>query len=311
MFIIIVDNFRTVCLLIFLSAFSSLFAIKDEDKVHGVYREIDYDLNNPDIIYRLSQELREISGITVVSGTTIACIQDERGTIYFQDISRNEIAARINFGPPGDYEDIARVGEIYYVIRSNEILTEIRNPGNAGMRTELYMTGIPGHDIEGMCYDRRNNRLLIVPKESPKEEKDLKDKRFIYAFDLDSKKLIHNPVMEFNVRTIEKFCMENDIKVPMKDKKKGKKEEPDIKFRISAIGIHPATNKLFLISGMEHLIFVSDMNGHIEYVSKLKHDLFPQPEGITFMDNGDMFISNEGRNGPGTILRFNYRSHGK
>ena len=95
--------------------------------------------------------------------------------------------------------------------------------------------------------------------------------------------------------------------MPMKDKKKGEEREPDIKFRPSAIGIHPTANKLFVISGMEHLIFVFDMNANIEYIEKLDPDLFPQPEGITFMTNGDMLISNEGRNGPATIVRFNYK----
>ena len=89
--------------------------------------------------------------------------------------------------------------------------------------------------------------------------------------------------------------------------KKGEKEKPDIKFRISALGIQPITNRLFAISGMEHMLFVFDMNGKIEYLGKLDHKLFTQPEGITFMKNGDMLISNEGRNDFATILRFNFK----
>jgi hypothetical protein len=305
------DSLEITSLLILFSVCASLSTVPEEDKTPGVYRNIEYNLNKPDIVYLLSHELREISGITIVNRTTIACIQDEHGTIFFQDIGRNEITGRINFGPSGDYEDIARVGETYYIVKSDKVLTEVRNPGAASMGTKVYMTGVPGHDIEGLCYDRKNNRLLIVPKEAPKEENNKNNKRYIYAFDLASKKLIQGPVLEFDVGTIGKFCMEHDIRVPMKPKKKGKKDEPDIKFRISAFGINPVTNKLYLISGSEHLIFVSDMSGNIEYVSKLKNDLFPQPEGITFMENGDMFISNEGRGGQGTIIRFNYKSPGK
>jgi uncharacterized protein YjiK len=36
----------------------------------------------------------------------------------------------------------------------------------------------------------------------------------------------------------------------------------------------------------------------------LKRSIFPQPEGITFSPNGDLFIANEGDGDGGTILRF-------
>jgi hypothetical protein len=105
---------------------------------------------------------------------------------------------------------------------------------------------------------------------------------------------------------INKFVLENKIKVPMKNGKKGHKNEPDIEFRPSAIGIHPITNRLFVLSGMEKLLFVFDMNGEIEYIEKLDPELFVQPEGITFLKNGDMLISNDMRKKKPSILRFNY-----
>ena len=92
----------------------------------------------------------------------------------------------------------------------------------------------------------------------------------------------------------------------MKNGKKGHKKIPDLELRPSAIGIHPFTNKLFVLSGMEHILYVFNTNGNIEYIEKLDPGLFIQPEGITFLKNGDMLISNEGRNNRATILRFNY-----
>jgi len=89
--------------------------------------------------------------------------------------------------------------------------------------------------------------------------------------------------------------------------KKGEKEEPDIKLRISALGIHPVTNRLFVISGPERMFYVFDINGKIQYLRKLDNKQFPQPEGITFLKNGDMLISNEGTKDLATIVRFNYK----
>jgi hypothetical protein len=39
----------------------------------------------------------------------------------------------------------------------------------------------------------------------------------------------------------------------------------------------------------------------------LKGDLFKQPEGLTFSANADLYISNEGGAGNGTILFFKYK----
>jgi hypothetical protein len=188
------------------------------------------------------------------------------------------------------------------------VLTGISNFNSDNFRTTTYETEVPGKDIEGLCYDRKNNRLLIVPKEISEKNPENKGKRFIYGFDLASKRLIKGPVFRFDIQAISRFAIENNIKIPMKGKK-GKKQEPDIAMRISAIGIHPLTDRLYALSGLERLLFVFDMNGNIEFLERLDKDMFAQPEGITFMKNGDMFISNEGRNGAPTIIRFNCKYH--
>ncbi len=58
---------------------------------------------------------------------------------------------------------------------------------------------------------------------------------------------------------------------------------------------------------MENMLFIISSNGAIEHIEKLDKDIFNMPEGITFFDNGDMLISNEGQNKVATLLRFNYR----
>jgi uncharacterized protein YjiK len=282
--------------------------INQENKQSAsTFRSIEYNLSAPDKVYQLSSSLREISGITELGGSTIACVQDEHGIIYIHDINTNQTIKKINFGGEGDYEGIARVDKTLYIQRSDERLTGIEDFNSDNFKKAVYETKVPGRDIEGLCYDRMNNRLLIIPKEISEDKPENKGKRFIYGFDLTSKKLIKDPVIKLDVKAVKRFATENNIKVPMKGNN-GKKHEPDIEMRISEISINPITGKLYAISGSERLLFVFDLNGKIEFLERLDKDLFPQAEGITFMQNGDMFISNEGKHAAATLLRFNFKN---
>ncbi len=128
-------------------------------------RRIEYDLSAPDKVYVLPPALYEISGMTETDASTIACIQDEHGIFFFYDINKNQIVRQIVFGSEGDYEDIARVDKTLYVMRSDELLIEVKDFNSDNFKSASYSTGIPGRNTEGLCYDRKTNRLLIVPKE--------------------------------------------------------------------------------------------------------------------------------------------------
>jgi hypothetical protein len=292
-------------LILFLNIFTHDYEPEKDNTKEVV--PINYDLTRPDKRYILPPALREISGITEFDPATIGCIQDENGILFIYDLMKEKITKQLTFYENGDYEGIARADKTVYVLRSDGMLFEINNYGSSNPVTKSYTTTIPFRDNEGLCFDQKTNNLLIAPKSDQGKESGNKDKRFIYSFDLNSKKLEEKPLFVFDLSVIKKFASENKIKVPLKKDKKGdKNNEPDIEFRTSAIAIHPFTNKIYLLSGMEKLLFVFDMEGEIEFIETLDKELFTQPEGITFLKNGDMLISNEGRNKNPTILRFNY-----
>ena len=282
-----------------------------ENKSIGSISNIGYNLTSPDKVYILPGVLTEISGVTEVDATSVACIQDENETVFIFDINKNQIVRQIFTGYSGDFEGIARVNKTIFILRSDGVLTEIAGFDSDKFKRSTYPTNIPWKDNEGLCFDQKNNRLLIAPKEIPGKDSGYKDLRLIYAFNLSTKKPVSEPVFRLDLNAIKKFALDNKIRVPMKEKKKGQKEEPDIKFQVSAIGIHPVTGRLFVLSGPERLLFVFDMKGHIIFLERLSGDLFKQPEGITFMKNGDMFISNEGKEKAPTLVRFNYKSGAK
>ncbi len=241
-----------------------------------------------------------------MDATSIACIQDENGILYFYDLVKGKIKNLSYFYQDGDYEGIARAGKTIYILRSDGNLFEVTGYESETAKTQYHSTGITAENNEGLCFDQNADRLLLGPKVEVKEKSENKNKRFIFAFDLKSNKLNKTPAFIFDLKAIKKFVLTNHIKVPMKNSKKGDKKEPEIEFRISALGINPLTKKLFVLSGMEHMLFVFDLKGNIEYAERLDHDIYNQPEGITFLNNGDMLISNESTNKKPTIVRCNY-----
>ena len=78
------------------------------------------------------------------------------------------------------------------------------------------------------------------------------------------------------------------------------------KFQPSAARIHPILKKLFIISSASNQLVIADTNGEVEGVYMLAKKLFPQPEGLTFKSNGEMFIANEGVTEKATLLKFIY-----
>ena len=75
----------------------------------------------------------------------------------------------------------------------------------------------------------------------------------------------------------------------------------------SATAIHPVLQKLFILSSASSQLIITDLDGKVEFVYVLSKRLFPQPEGLCFKANGDMYISNEGGTGKATLLKFTYK----
>lgn len=291
-------NIRSVLLLMLISCGATF---TNNEKITG------YNLTAPDVSFPLPDTLHEVSGLAVIDSTSFACVQDENGVLFIYDIRKHEIKKQYRFNLDGDYEGITRVGKTMYVLRSDGVLFEISDYTSPDFKLATYVTNIPANNNEGLCYDPDNNRLLVACKGKIGKGPALKDKRVIYGFDLTTKTLSSEPVFDFDLHAIKMFAIENNIDLPTRTKKKGTVTEPILKFATSAICIHPETKKLYLLSATDHLLFIFNMNGKLEHIEQLNPDVFNKAEGISFFENGDMLITNEGQHKKPTLLRFNYR----
>ena len=270
-----------------------------------------FNLLEPEYMLSLPYELREISGLTDFNYDQIACVQDEDGIIYIYDLNSNSIIERIPFGTSGDYEGLTKVDSIFYVLRSDASLFTVKNL-NDSIQIDSTRLGVPSWNNEGLCYDERDNRLLIAPKSKLGKGPEFKDSRAIYQVKLDGKSLKETPLFMISVTEIMNFALERNIPLPMKEVHNFSDSlDYHLKFYPSSLSVHPKTDDIYVISAIDRTMAVFEKSGKLVNFITLDPTLFNKPEGITFLPNGDMIITNEGQMGTPTLLRFNWKISGK
>lgn len=265
-----------------------------------------YDLQVADDDFTLPPNLSEISGIAILpKSDKIAAIQDEQGVVFLLNKKTGAIDKEITFRDPGDYEDIAVVGKDIFVLKSNGTIYKINdfeadNQQVTKIETELKKEA----DAEGLCFDAKNNRLLVACK--GKVSADTAYLRGVFAFDLKNQTLSTSPVLTINIQSINAYLQSGE-KVKYHEQIMGcfKEGKEGFAFAPSGIAVHPVSGEYYVISSVGKLLMVLDPSGQIIHIEKLKKSIHPQPEGICFEADGTLWISNEGKEGePAKLSRF-------
>ena len=240
--------------------------------------KLSYDFENPTEKYDLPDKLKEISGLSYYKKNQLVCVNDEQGKIFIYDINDKKIVNKIPFDKDGDYEGVEVVGDEVFVLRSDGKLKGFKI-GEAFER-EIDCSEPEVIEYEGLGYDSKSKYLLLVAKE---RRKDVDDKKMIYAYDFDRKVLFKH------------------ISIPVeqvKDEANGKDFKP------SGIAVHPQTGQVFIIASSGKKLLILSEKGQKEALISLNSKVYRQPEGICFSPDGQLFISSEGKDGDGYILRF-------
>ena len=259
-----------------------------------------YDLTEPEETWELPGKMEEISGLTLSpDGKHLIAIDDEDGELYFISKKSGKLKAEIDFWRDGDYEGVELVdnGRIF-VVKSKGTLYEINNVAEDGQQTTVHQTFLSEtNDVEGLAYDAANNRLLLGCKGLAGKGNAFQQKKAVYAFDLSTNKLQPEPVALISQEAVQRFLELNPLMEEVE--KITEFFDPaggDFSFSPSGIAIEPGTGNLFIISSRGKMLMVTDPNGTILYLEKMKKKVHRQPEGIVF--DGDMlYISNEAKSG--------------
>ncbi|BDS13766.1 SdiA-regulated domain-containing protein [Aureispira anguillae] len=272
---------------------------------------IGYQLDQPNNRFKLSKELKEISGLVCYKDQWLAAVQDEKGAIYLLDKDNGAILDVIEFSADGDYEGITVVKDVFYVLRADGVLFQIKhwNKKNKNISTKVIDTNLGEiNDTEGLAYDPVKNQLLIACKGSASIGEKEHSFRAIYAYDLQKQKFNTNPIFTLDRKQFKHFVQDNLKQNPdySSYKKELKKAKKSMLLAPSAIAVHPITKEFYLLSAAGNSLIVLDRKYQIKYLKRLPSDHFEQPEGLTFNSNGDLFLSSEGIKKKARIYKFDY-----
>jgi len=267
-----------------------------------------YELNSPDKRWQLPASLLEISGLSYIDETRLACVQDEKGNIYIYNLKNSEVEKKIDFSGDGDYEGLEVIGDDAWVLKSNGNLYEVKDylkeelPSVVKHSTPLSKK----NDSEGLAFDPVEQQLLLACKGHPfLDEAEGKEFKAVYGFSLQTKQLNTNPFLLIEMDTIKYYKNYNTMArlgvelLAYFDSSKG-----DVSFQPSGIAIHPITGNIYVIGSVGNLLMVFTREGRMLAMIKLRSKYHAQPEGICFSPDGTLYISNEGDGGDATILKF-------
>lgn len=249
-----------------------------------------YDINKPQK-ENLGKVLNEISGICFNDDdNTLLAISDSKEKVFQINVDKQKLKDYTDkvVVSNSDLEDIVKVDSSLYLLNSKGIIYEVPAKKQDTVRTYTFPSG-DQNDFETLYYDPSANGLIMICKQCPVDKG--RSMRSAYRFDLAKKQF--DPSAFFTLSTA-------DVKNLLKD--------DDANFDPSAAAIHPVNKRLYILASAGNLLVIADTRGKIIEAYKLNPGQFPQAEGIAFAPNGDMLITNEGKNGPPTLQVFKYRN---
>lgn len=241
----------------------------------------------------LPKQLREVSGCVAVDERTLACVQDEKGSLWFVDLRGDNKVRSEAFGPAGDYEGLARVGDAWWVLRSDGVLLQLApRDGALAVAREVTLPG--GHpDWEALCFDVDGKRLLAMPKAVAGDDKEARDRRPVFAVDPATGAVAKEPALALSRRQLQTALEALGVPLPTKTTEKGK-EKVDFDLAVSEIAIVPGRRELLVLAGADRLLLRVDFGGALLGARALAAKDLPQAEGLAFLPDGRLLVASEG-----------------
>ena len=246
----------------------------------------------------LPAELHEVSGLAVTGDGRLFAHGDEHGVVFQVDPATGEIVKRFSLQPgaqevdlgkksrdgqvAGDFEDIAVVGDRFFLVTSNGVLVEFREGQDGGaVPFTAYPTPLAdGCEVEGLAHDPASDALLLLCKQM--KDKAARHLVEIYSWSLRDRRLDPKPRLTVPFASL----------APLTGAKA---------FNGSALVFMPGGKSLAMVAGPQQVFAEIGLDGKPLTGGALDRASQPQPEGMAFLPDGTLLVSSEGGKGQASI----------
>ena len=266
--------------------------IISQEKSNSLLSEYDFEAAT---LMKLSNSLKEISGLALLNDQEIIAHNDEEGTVYTLKIGNLEMTGKLKLGDgkvQKDFEGIAVVERSAYLVTSNGVIYKFDNSmKNEFVDFKMFKTSLKvENDVEGLCYDKSSNSLLLACKNEPGMGN--ANSRAIYSFNLKKMSLERTPRFVISLKELmQRFGFKD--------------------FAPSGIERNPENGNFFVLSSNPPSVVEINPLGKILAAVRLNPKVNSQSEGITFLKDGTMLIADEGQKKSGTITIVKLKSKSK
>ncbi len=246
---------------------------------------ITYNLSKPTKVFDLPSKLAEISGLDFDTNTNVLIsVNDEKGKIYGINKFTGAVLGSYSFGKSGDYEGIEQLNDKIAVVNSSGTIYLFDTESQETIKIKTPLS--EENDVEGLAFSEDYNALLLACK--GRSLNNSSDTKSIYAFNLDNHTLEKFPFLEIDQNELKGFLVSKSAKPSFLKRIN--------KFAPSGISIHPETGDFYICSARGSSLVIFNAEKTIKEIIFFNEDDMPQPEGITFDNDSNLFISSEGDN---------------
>jgi uncharacterized protein YjiK len=252
----------------------------------------------------LPAELHEISGLAVTADGRVFAHGDEDGTVYQLDPRSGRVTKRFALAATGDdpdlgkkvmdgrlagdFEDIAIVGDRFFLVSSNGVLVEFAEGEDGGsVPYRAYPTGLEKVcEVEGLAFDSSAKSLLLLCKTM--REKSKRQQVVVYAWSLADRSLGDKPRLAVPWSALARAT-------------------GDKGFNGSALAVTPGGQSLLMVAGQQQLFAEVGSDGAPLRGGAMDKGTHPQPESLAFLPDGTLLVASEGGNGEAVLARYSPR----
>jgi len=228
--------------------------------------------------YTLPNELNEISGMTFLSNSQDIAyvVQDEEGIVFTYDLKNGNISSQFEFGPSGDYEEITTDGKYFYVLESNGDIHSFPISMDVDQgKVATFKGKLEKGEYESMAYDQKNNSLVVICKSCKTDRGNASLSGYV-----------------LNVLGQGDLSLKNQFSLDLNNIGN---LDPKVKdtLKPSSLSKRNSSEEWYLLSSVDRLLLVLDENFQAKEIQHFKKKQLEQPEGISFNNLGQLFISSE------------------